>query len=114
MAGLTILNATRRPPGTEAWPTPFILTLNGNPVAASLAADDLGNVAALFALTSTETPPYDITLVQLPANSNSWSAPITFAQDNSTQPALAAKTYNGQGAFAWKVNTPDLCHFSGP
>lgn len=108
MTGVIILNATRRPPGTEAWPAPFTLTLNGNPVAASLAVDDLGDVAALFALTTTGTPPYDITLVQLPANSNSWSAPITLAQDNSSQPALAAKTYKGQGSFAWKVNTPTL------
>lgn len=106
--GIIILNATRRPPGTEAWPAPFTLAINGNPANASLAVDDLGNVAALLALTTTGTPPYDITLAQLPANSNSWLPTITFAQDNSLQPALAAKTYKGQGAFAWKVNTPTL------
>jgi len=108
MTGIIILNATRRPPGTEAWPAPFTLALTGNPATASLAVDDIGNVAALLTLTTTGTPPYAITLVQLPATSTSWLAPITLAQDNSTQPALAAKTYKGQGAFAWKVNTPTL------
>lgn len=105
--GVIILNAARRP-GSENWPAPFTLTLNGNPVSASLAVDDLGNVAALLALTTTGTSPYDITLVQLPSNSDSWLVPITLAQDNSIQPALAAKTYKGLGALAWKVNTPTL------
>lgn len=108
LSGVIILNASRRSIGTEAWPTPFTIIPNGNPVAASLAVDDLGNVAAFLALTTTGTPPYDITLFQLPANSNFWSSPIILAQDSSTQPALAAKTYQGRGAFAWKVNTPTL------
>lgn len=73
-----------------------------------MAVDDIGNVAAIFALTTTGTPPYAITLVQLPAGSSSWSPPITLAQDNSLQPAVTAKTYKGHGAFAWKVNIPTL------
>lgn len=108
ITGIIILNATRRSPDAIAWPAPFTQTLSGNPSGASLAVDDLGNVAAIFALTTTGTPPYDITLVQLPADSTAWSTPIILAQDNSTQPALAAKTYKGHGSFAWKVNTPSL------
>lgn len=108
MTGVIILNASRRPPGTIDWPAPFSQTLNGNPFVASLAVDDLGNVAALLALTTTGTPPFAITLVQLPAERTAWSPPITFAQDNSLQPAVAAKTFEEQGTFAWKVNTPTL------
>lgn len=102
------LNASRRPPGVEAWPAPISLIINGTPNAASLAVDDLGNVASLLALSTTGSPPYDITLVQLPADHNAWLTPTILAQDNSAQPALAAKTYKGLGAFAWKVNIPSL------
>jgi len=34
--------------------------------------------------------------------------PLIIAQDNSSQPAVAAKTHEGISALAWKVNTPTL------
>lgn len=105
-----ILNASRRSVETTNWQPPITQVENGNPFGgSSLAIGNLGNFAALLALSTTGgTPPFNITLVQLPANSSSWLSPLVFAQDNSTQPAVAAKTREGNATLAWKVNTPTL------
>jgi hypothetical protein len=109
MTGTFVLNASRRSFGSINWQAPITQAENGNPSGGSVAIGNLGNFAALLALSTTGgTPPFDITLVQLPANSSSWAAPLIIAQDNSTQPAVAAKTHEGNSTFAWKVNSPNL------
>lgn len=90
----TIINASRREAGIQNWQAPIALDLGGFVGNGSGIFDDLGNLGALLAITHTGAPPFDITLIQLLADS-----PLT---------ALAAKTFRGQSTLAWKVNTPSL------
>lgn len=107
--GVLNLNASRRFAGTTTWQLPITQPVNGIPSGGSLAIGNMGNFAALLALSTTGgTPPFDITLFQLPANSPSWLPPLVLAQDNSSQPAVAAKTRDGMATFAWKMNIPLL------
>lgn len=102
------LEATRRVGRFNPWPAPVTIPISGIPGASALAIGNLGNLAALLALTPTGTPPFDITLVQLPANATAWLPSIILAQDNSTQPVVAAMTRQAMANLAWKVNTPTL------
>lgn len=106
--GTFTLNASRRPVGTTTWQPPIMQLLNGTPGAGSVAGGSLGDLSAILALTTTGTPPFDITLLQLPPNSSAWLPPVVLAQDNSTQPVVAAHPDHDFAIFAWKTNIPTL------
>lgn len=108
VTGAFTLNASRRPAGAAQWLPPITQTESGIPGNASLAIGNLGNFSVLLGLSTNGNPPFDIALVQLPATSSSWLPPLVFAQDNSSSPAVAAKTDAATTTFAWKVNTPVL------
>lgn len=106
--GGIVINASRRASYTTPWLAPISQTIAAFPGASSAAADSLGNIAGLFALTSTGTAPFDVILLQLPSNSSTWLPPLVIAQDNSPQPAVASNNVDGKGVLIWKVNTPSL------
>lgn len=107
VSGFFDINASRRV-DSAPWPAPIIQTENGFPDAGSVANDELGNVAAFLALTTTSSPPFDLTFLQLSENSSAWGTPIVIAQDTSANPVVAIKITNGFTVLAWKISSPSL------
>lgn len=103
LVGLVQVSASYRNSTTEAWPAPVTNTVNGNPGSSDFAPGDLGNIAAIFALSATNTPPWNIIVDHLHRNAQNWYPAILLGLDESANPSVTAHTLQGNTIFAWKM-----------
>lgn len=111
------LNASRRPANTIPWQVPFTQNESGFPGSSAATNDNLGNMAALFASSPTNSQPWKIILLQILAGNNFWTPQVVLApSDPSIKPSVSLKAVQGNAILAWKttplqLNTQRL-HFS--
>lgn len=103
-----VLNATKYFASTDMWSGPIMQKLEGFTQTFEVSADELGNVAVLLGLSTTNTPPFNITLAQLLGDKYDWAPQIILGEDFSSDPVVAVSARQGVATLAWKINTPSL------